>query len=92
MNPHLNEDKKYNINDPNRYNFTLSGEPEKPIEREFYSNMSIVVYGINGVPRISYEGKFAIIEQSANRIVFEDENKKRHIILASTGMVIVDQK
>lgn len=92
MNLELNEDKNYDINDPKRYNFSHSGDPLIKPKKEYYNEMYISVHDTNGALIRKYNGRFAIIEQTANKIEFEDENKKRHLIIISSGMIIVDQK
>lgn len=53
-------------------------------------NRVVTVYDVNGNVIKTYEGKFDI-EYDSDRIKFDDEDGKRHIIFYSTGTVIVDE-
>ena len=49
------------------------------------------VYDINGQLIAEYDGKFDITYDN-DRILFDDENGKRHIIYYPTGTVTIDEK
>lgn len=51
----------------------------------------VKVYDITGNLIQEYEGKFDVTYDSS-RIMFDDENNKRHIIYYSTGTVTIDEK
>ena len=51
----------------------------------------VKVYDINGKVIQEYEGKFDITYDDS-RILFDDENGRRHTIYYSTGTVIIDEK
>lgn len=51
---------------------------------------TVKVYDVNGKLIQEYEGKFDI-EYDDDRIVFDDENNKRHIIYYPTGTIIIDE-
>ena len=63
---------------------TWQSETSGGIER------TVTVYDINGSPIKSYTGRFDV-DYDGNRIIFDDENDKRHIIYYPTGTVIVDE-
>ena len=49
------------------------------------------VYDVNGDLLEEYEGRFDI-DYDENRIIFDDQDGKRHVIYYPTGTVIVDEK
>lgn len=51
----------------------------------------VTVYDINGGILCKYEGKFDV-DYDESRIIFDDENGKRHVIYYTTGTVIIDDK
>lgn len=51
---------------------------------------TITVYDVNGEIIESYSGKFDI-DYDDDRIVFDDEDNKRHVIFYPTGTVIVNE-
>lgn len=51
----------------------------------------VTVYDINGKEIKKYEGKFDI-SYNSERIKFDDEQGKRHIIYYSTGTITIDEK
>ena len=55
------------------------------IERE------VTVYDFEGDVIKKYKGKFDV-DYDSNRIKFDDENGKRHVIYYTTGTVIIDEK
>ena len=52
---------------------------------------TITVYDIDGDVIEQYSGKFDVAYDS-ERIKFDDENGKRHIIYYTTGTVVIDEK
>lgn len=76
------------------YNNTESG---KRAIKDWKSNTSggitrtVTVYDINGKEIAKYEGKFDV-EYNAERIKFDDEDGKRHIVYYTTGTIIIDEK
>ena len=56
----------------------------KGIERE------VKVYDVNGELIKEYKGKFDV-DYDSDRIIFDDENNKRHVIYYTTGTVIIDE-
>ena len=72
---------------------TQSGQRAiKDIESDWGGGIErvVTVYDINGNVLKTYQGKFDI-EYDSDRIKFDDEEGKRHIIFYSTGTVIVDE-
>ncbi len=51
----------------------------------------VTVYDVNGKEIQKYEGKFDVAYDS-NRIKFDDEQGKRHIIYYTTGTITIDEK
>ena len=52
---------------------------------------TVKVYDVNGKVIQEYEGKFDV-KHDNSRILFDDENGKRHTIYATTGTVVIDEK
>lgn len=52
---------------------------------------TVTVYDINGEIIQQYQGKFDV-DYDAERIKFDDEKGKRHIIYYTTGTVVIDEK
>ena len=53
----------------------------------------VTVYDMEGDEIARYEGKFDVEHRSQdNRIMFDDENGKRHIVYYTTGTITVDEK
>lgn len=52
---------------------------------------SVHVYDVNGKVIAEYEGKFDVVYDN-DRILFDDENGKRHVIYYPTGTVIIDER
>lgn len=52
---------------------------------------TVKVYDIKGDIIAEYEGKFDV-DYSQNRIIFDDENGKRHIIYYNMATVVIDEK
>lgn len=51
----------------------------------------VSIYDINGKLIQRYEGKFDV-SYNSERIIFDDENGKRHAIYYTTGTIIIDEK
>ena len=51
----------------------------------------VTIYDVNGQVIQKYEGKFDVTYDSS-RILFDDENGKRHVIYYTTGTVTIDEK
>lgn len=76
------------------YNNTASGKRAyKSQESNFNYGIerTVEVYDATGNLLKTYNGKFDI-DYDDNRIIFDDENGKRHVIYYPTGTVIVDEK
>lgn len=52
---------------------------------------TVRVYDMSGGLVQQYDGKFDV-DYDDNRIIFDDENGKRHVIYYPTGTVIIDEK
>jgi hypothetical protein len=52
----------------------------------------ITVYDINGKIIKTYDGKFDVDSSSPNKVMFDDENGKRHTIYFTTATVTIDEK
>ncbi len=52
---------------------------------------TVRVYDVKGDLIQQYDGKFDV-DYDDNRIIFDDENDKRHVIYYPTGTVIIDEK
>lgn len=76
------------------YNNTESGKREL---KDIKSNTTggivrvVTVYDISGKEIQKYEGKFDV-SYGSNRIKFDDEQGKRHIIYYTTGTITIDEK
>ena len=76
------------------YNNTESGKREiKDMESNTSGGITriVIVYDVNGKEIQRYEGKFDVTYDS-NRIKFDDEQGKRHIIYYTTGTITIDEK
>lgn len=76
------------------YNCTAAGKRAfKSQESNFNDGIEriVEVYDATGNLLKKYEGKFDI-DYDDDRIIFDDENGKRHVIYYPTGTVIVDEK
>ena len=75
------------------YNNTESG---KRSLKSWESNIdggierTVTVYNIDGEIIQQYSGKFDV-DADEKRIIFDDENNKRHMIYWTTGTVIIDE-
>ena len=75
------------------YNNTASGKRAfKSQESDFNYGIerSVEVYDATGNLLKTYSGKFDV-DYDDNRIIFDDENNKRHVIYYPTGTVIIDE-
>lgn len=76
------------------YNNTESGKRAlKSQESNFNSGIerTVTIYDVNGKVIKQYEGKFDV-EYDDDRILFDDENGKRHVVYYMTGTVAIDEK
>ena len=76
------------------YNNTESGKRAlKSQESNFNSGIerAVTIYDVNGKVIKQYEGKFDV-EYDDDRILFDDENGKRHVVYYTTGTVAIDEK
>lgn len=76
------------------YNNTASGKRAyKSQESNFGGGIerTVKIYDVNGELITEYEGKFDITYDD-NRILFDDENGKRHVIYYPTGTVVIDER
>lgn len=54
---------------------------------------TIEVYDINGEKIKEYSGKFDYeFDDDTGRILFDDENNKRHVIFPGTSTVLIDEQ
>lgn len=51
---------------------------------------TVTIYDINGNESKTYTGKFDV-SYDDERIIFDDENGKRHIVFIKTGYVTIDE-
>lgn len=75
------------------YNETASGNRALKSQESNFNmgiNRKVTVYDMEGDVIQEYEGKFDI-EYDNDRILFDDENGRRHIIYYPTGTVIIDE-
>lgn len=76
------------------FNSTATGKRAfKSQESNFNNGIEriVKVYDINGQLITQYDGKFDITYDN-DRILFDDENGKRHIVYYPTGTVVIDEK
>lgn len=76
------------------YNNTESGKRAlKSQESNFNSGIErvVTIYDVNGKVIKHYEGRFDV-EYDDDRILFDDENGKRHVVYYTTGTVAIDEK
>ena len=71
--------------------------------KRFFKNMdsewgnglhrTVDVYDVNGDKIKEYSGKFDItFDDDTGRLLFDDENGKRHIIFPGTSTVVIDEE
>lgn len=76
------------------YNKTEAGKRAFKSQESNFNNgieRTVEVYDATGNLLKTYNGKFDI-DYDDNRIIFDDENGKRHVIYYPTGTVVVDEK
>ena len=76
------------------FNNTATGRRAFKSQESNFSNVIeriVKVYDVNGKSITEYDGKFDITYDN-DRILFDDENWKRHIIYYPTGTVTIDEK
>ena len=76
------------------FNSTATGRRAFKSQESNFSNgieRIVKVYDVNGKLITEYDGKFDITYDN-DRILFDDENGKRHIIYYPTGTVTIDEK
>ena len=76
------------------YNNTEKGKRAlKSQESNFNSGIErvVTIYDVNGEVIKQYDGKFDV-EYDDDRILFDDENGKRHVVYYTTGTVAIDEK
>ena len=76
------------------YSNTAIGRRALKSQKSNFNNgieRTVRVYDVEGDIIQQYEGKFDI-EYDSDRILFDDEHGKRHIIYYTTGTVIIDEK
>lgn len=75
------------------YNFTASGKRAYKSQKSELQNgidRTVTVYDMEGDIIKTYSGKFDVTYDS-DRILFDDEQGKRHVIYYPTGTVTVDE-
>ena len=76
------------------YNNTQSGKRAMKSQQSNFEEgleRTVRVYDIEGDLIQEYSGKFDV-DYDAERIIFDDDNGKRHVIYYSTATVIIDEK
>lgn len=76
------------------YSKTASGLRAMKSQESNFTNgieREVTVYDVNGKVIKRYDGRFDV-DYDDNRIIFDDENGKRHVIYYPTGTVIIDEK
>lgn len=76
------------------YQKTAKGQRAVKTQQSNFSNgieREVKVYDVNGKLVAYYDGKFDITYDD-DRILFDDEKGKRHIVYYPTGTVVVDEK
>ena len=77
--------------------YLTSTEGGKRLVKDLTSNVSggiprhVKVYDINGKLIEEYKGAFDVETTNNNYILFDDENRLRHIIYFTTATVIIDE-
>lgn len=75
------------------YNGTAAGSRAFKTQHSNFNKgieRTVKVYDMNGGLIQEYSGKFDI-DYDDDRIIFDDENNKRHVIYYPTGTIIVDE-
>ena len=75
------------------YHNTESGKRALKTQQSNFNggiSRTVKVYDINGKLIQEYEGKFDV-DYNSERIIFDDESGKRHIIYYKTGTIIIDE-
>jgi len=75
------------------FNNTASGKRAFKSQESNFNNgieRSVEVYDATGNLLKTYSGKFDV-DYDDNRIIFDDENNKRHVIYYPIGTVIIDE-
>lgn len=75
------------------FNNTAAGKRAFKSQESNFNNgieRSVEVYDATGNLLKTYSGKFDV-DYDDNRIIFDDENNKRHVIYYPTGTVIIDE-
>lgn len=75
--------------------FSVGVEHWQRIAKSFKSaneglNRVVVVYSATGEELCRYEGTFDV-DYSNGRVLFDDDNGKRHVIYFTNGTVVVDE-
>ena len=76
------------------YNNTESGKRALKSQKSNFNSgieRTVTIYDVNGKVIKQYEGKFDV-EYDDDRILFDDENGKRHVVYYTTGTVAIDEK
>lgn len=76
------------------FNNTAAGRRAYKSQKSNFNNgieRVVRVYDVNGKLITEYDGKFDITYDN-DRILFDDQNGKRHVIYYPTGTVTVDEK
>lgn len=76
------------------YQKTAKGQRAVKTQQSNFSNgieREVKVYDVNGKLVAYYDGKFDITYDD-DRILFDDENGKRHIVYYPTGTVVIDER
>ena len=75
------------------YNTESGARAIKDTQSDFGGGIerTVTVYDIDGDVIQEYSGKFDV-DYDSERIKFDDENGKRHVIYYTTGTVIIDEK
>lgn len=75
------------------YNNTASGKRQIKTQESNFSNSlqrTVKVFDVNGNIIYEYDGKIDITYDES-RILFDDENGKRHVIYYTTGTVLIEE-
>ena len=76
------------------YSNTASGKRKIKTQESNFANglqRTVKVFDVNGNVIYEYEGKIDI-EYDESRILFDDENGKRHVIYYTTGSVLIEEE